>query len=43
MGGMMAKIKELMQESNNFYFDSVNQTIMDTWFKGRVVLVGDAG
>jgi len=43
MGGMMAKIKELMQESNNFYFDSVNQTIMDTWSKGRVVLVGDAG
>lgn len=33
----------MMQESTNFYFDSVNQTIMDTWSKGRMVLVGDAG
>lgn len=39
----MSKIKELMHDSTNFYFDSVNQTIMDTWSKGRVVLVGDAG
>lgn len=43
VGGMMSKLKELMQTSSNFYFDSVNQTIMDTWSKGRVVLVGDAG
>jgi 2-polyprenyl-6-methoxyphenol hydroxylase-like FAD-dependent oxidoreductase len=43
LGGMMSKIKELMQDSTNFYFDSVNQTIMDTWSNGRVVLVGDAG
>lgn len=43
VGGMISKIKELMQTSSNFYFDSVNQTIMDTWSKGRVVLVGDAG
>jgi 2-polyprenyl-6-methoxyphenol hydroxylase-like FAD-dependent oxidoreductase len=43
LGGMMSKIKELMQESTNFYFDSVNQTIMDSWSKGRIVLVGDAG
>ncbi len=43
LGGMTSKIKELMQDSKNFYFDSVNQTIMDTWSKGRVVLVGDAG
>jgi 2-polyprenyl-6-methoxyphenol hydroxylase-like FAD-dependent oxidoreductase len=43
VGGMISKIKELMQDSTNFYFDSVNQTIMDTWSKGRVALVGDAG
>ena len=43
VGGKIAKIKELMQASSNFYFDSVNQTIMDSWCKGRVVLVGDAG
>ena len=41
--GMISKIKELMQSSSDFYFDAVNQTIMDTWSKGRVVLVGDAG
>ena len=43
LGGMISKIKELMQGSPNFYFDSVNQTIMNTWSKGRVALVGDAG
>ncbi len=26
-----------------FYFDSMSQVIMDRWFKGWVVLVGDAG
>ncbi|EDM34894.1 hypothetical protein PBAL39_00140 [Pedobacter sp. BAL39] len=41
--GKISKIKELMQGSSNFYFDSVNQTIMDNWAKGRIVLVGDAG
>lgn len=43
VGGKISKIKEMMQASSNFYFDSVNQTVMDTWSKGRVVLVGDAG
>ncbi|MCF0055322.1 FAD-dependent monooxygenase [Dyadobacter sp. CY356] len=43
IGGMISKIKELMHSSTNFYFDAVNQTIMDTWSKGRVALVGDAG
>ena len=43
VGGMISKIKELMHGSSNFYFDSVNQTIMNNWSKGRVVLVGDAG
>ncbi len=32
-----------MQNSSNFYFDSINQIIMDQWSKGRVVLIGDAG
>lgn len=41
--GEIAKLKEYMLASPNFYFDSVNQIIMDTWSKGRVVLVGDAG
>lgn len=43
VGGEISKIKEFMQNSSNFYFDSVNQTVMDSWSKGRVILVGDAG
>jgi len=43
VGLELPKIKEYMQRSANFYFDSVNQIIMDSWSKGRVVLVGDAG
>jgi len=43
VGVELPRIKEAMQRSSNFYFDSVNQVIMDSWSKGRVVLVGDAG
>jgi 2-polyprenyl-6-methoxyphenol hydroxylase-like FAD-dependent oxidoreductase len=43
LGGMISTIKESMQDASDFYFDSVNQTVMDTWAKGCVVLVGDAG
>ncbi|TRX43063.1 FAD-dependent monooxygenase [Flavobacterium restrictum] len=43
IGLEIPKIKEYMQDSSNFYFDSINQIIMDSWSKGRVVLVGDAG
>lgn len=43
VGWEIQKMKDLMQESSNFYFDSINQIIMDTWSKGRVVLIGDAG
>lgn len=43
VGQDITKIKKYMYDSTNFYFDSINQIIMDTWSKGRVVLVGDAG
>lgn len=43
VGWEIPKILQYMQHSQNFYFDSVNQIIMDHWSKGRVVLVGDAG
>lgn len=43
IGKDMEKIREHMQGSNNFYFDSINQIKMENWSKGRVVLVGDAG
>lgn len=43
VGQDISKILEYMQQSPNFYFDSMNQILMDTWSKGRVTLVGDAG
>lgn len=43
IGKDIPKIIEYMQHSPNFYFDSVNQIIMDKWSKGLVSLVGDAG
>lgn len=43
VGQDIPKILEFMHQSPNFYFDSMNQIVMDTWSKGRVTLVGDAG
>ncbi|GLU57441.1 FAD-dependent monooxygenase [Dyadobacter frigoris] len=43
VGWEIQKMKDLMQDSSNFYFDSINQIIMDRWSKGRIILVGDAG
>lgn len=34
---------ERMWPSSDFYFGAMAQTVMDSWSKGRVVLVGDAG
>jgi 2-polyprenyl-6-methoxyphenol hydroxylase-like FAD-dependent oxidoreductase len=31
-----------MDEANDFYFDSATQVWMDSWSRGRVVLLGDA-
>jgi 2-polyprenyl-6-methoxyphenol hydroxylase-like FAD-dependent oxidoreductase len=33
---------EMMDDSPDFYFDSLSQVKMDGWSKGRVVLLGDA-
>jgi len=35
-------IREMMA-TDDFYYDAVAQVKMETWSKGRVVLVGDAG
>lgn len=43
VGQEIPKIHEYMHKSDNFYFDSMNQILMDTWSKGKVTLVGDAG
>lgn len=37
------RMLELMPESPDFYFDAITQVKMDSWTKGRVALMGDAG
>lgn len=37
------KLLELMPDSHDFYFDSITQVKMNSWIKGRVALIGDAG
>jgi 2-polyprenyl-6-methoxyphenol hydroxylase-like FAD-dependent oxidoreductase len=32
-----------LEDASTFYFDSITQLHMDTWSRGRVTLVGDAG
>lgn len=32
-----------MKATNDFYYDTVPQVKMDSWSKGRIVLLGDAG
>ncbi|MER7209470.1 hypothetical protein ABT340_20600 [Streptosporangium sp. NPDC000239] len=44
--GMHADVDRRLEELDHtpaFYFDSVTQLRMDTWTRGRVTLVGDAG
>lgn len=42
LGWESNKILDFMNDSDDFYFDSVAQIKMDSWTKGRVALVGDA-
>jgi len=42
-GWEVKRLLELMADSQDFYFDSITQVKMDTWTKGRVALLGDAG
>ncbi|MEU6827291.1 FAD-dependent monooxygenase [Nocardia beijingensis] len=45
-GGMHADVDRWLGELDRtpaFYFDSITQLRMDTWSRGRVTLVGDAG
>lgn len=43
LGWETNKILELMNDSDDFYFDIIAQIKMDSWTKGRVALLGDAG
>lgn len=42
LGWESNKILELMNDSDDFYFDITAQVKMDSWAKGRVTLLGDA-
>ena len=42
-GWQASKILELMSSSDDFYFDSFTQVKMESWTKGRIALLGDAG
>lgn len=42
-GWEIQNIFNLMTESDDFYFDAITQVKMNSWTKGRVALVGDAG
>ncbi|WP_067184979.1 FAD-dependent monooxygenase [Microtetraspora niveoalba] len=41
-GWEVPRLLDAMADAPDFYFDSLSQIHMDTWSKGRVVLVGDA-
>jgi len=43
LGWESNKILDLMNDSDDFYFDVMAQIKMDSWTKGRVALLGDAG
>jgi len=43
MGWETNTLLQLMETTNDFYFDSITQVKMNSWTKGRVALVGDAG
>lgn len=43
LGWESNKILDLMNDSDDFYFDIMAQIKMDSWTKGRVALLGDAG
>jgi 2-polyprenyl-6-methoxyphenol hydroxylase-like FAD-dependent oxidoreductase len=43
MGGQVPRLLEAAVGAEVFYFDAISQLRMDTWSRGRVTLVGDAG
>jgi len=42
-GWKVAELLAAMPASSDFYFDSISQVRVEKWWRGRVVLVGDAG
>ncbi|WP_433431493.1 FAD-dependent monooxygenase [Nonomuraea sp. CA-141351] len=43
MGWEVPRLLEELDRTPAFYFDSITQLRLDTWSRGRVTLVGDAG
>ncbi|MEV4576832.1 FAD-dependent monooxygenase [Nonomuraea jabiensis] len=43
MGWQVPRLLAELERTPAFYFDSITQLRMDTWSRGRVTLVGDAG
>ena len=41
-GWQVPRLLAEMDATEDFYFDSISQIVMDSWTKGRVTLVGDA-
>jgi 2-polyprenyl-6-methoxyphenol hydroxylase-like FAD-dependent oxidoreductase len=42
-GWQVPRLLAEMDATEDFYFDSISQIVMDRWSTGRVALVGDAG
>nr|VTO96594.1 6-hydroxynicotinate 3-monooxygenase precursor [Mycobacterium riyadhense] len=42
-GWVRAQLLHYMRNAPDFYFDEMSQITMDSWSKGRVAVVGDAG
>ena len=42
-GWKIPKFLKTMQNSRDFYFDTIDQVRMEQWSKGRIILLGDAG
>jgi 2-polyprenyl-6-methoxyphenol hydroxylase-like FAD-dependent oxidoreductase len=42
LGWQTPLLNSLMKKSKDIYFGSIAQVKMDSWFKGRVTLIGDA-
>lgn len=43
LGGEVPRMLDELERTPAFYFDAITQLRMDTWSRGRVSLVGDAG
>ncbi|MBM7790895.1 FAD-dependent monooxygenase [Tenggerimyces flavus] len=43
VGWEIPRLLQELEHADDFYLDSISQIVMDTWSRGRVTLVGDAG